>query len=81
MDEKRFDSDNRFEDYQAYENLVKETVDYESLEVTHHDDMRQVDEIVNLIVETVRCKNDKILIARDRFKFCVNAKNRYKICE
>ena len=63
MDEKRFDSDNRFEDYQAYENLVKETIDYESLEVTHHDDMRQVDEIVNLIVETVMCKNDKILIA------------------
>ena len=25
--------------------------------------MRQVDEIVNLIVETVKCKNDKILIA------------------
>ena len=63
VDEKRFDSDNRSEDYQAYENLVKETIDYESLEVTHHDDMRQVDEIVNLIVETVRCKNDKILIA------------------
>ena len=40
-----------------------ETIDYESLEVTHHDDMRQVDEIVNLIVETVMCKNDKILIA------------------
>ena len=37
-DEKRFDSDNRSEDYQAYENLVKETIDYESLEVTHHDD-------------------------------------------
>ena len=63
VDEKRFDSDNRSEDYQAYENLVKETIDYESLEVTHHDDMRQVDEIVNLIVETVMCKNDKILIA------------------
>ena len=47
----------------CYEKLVKETVDYESLEVTHHDDMRQVDEIVNLIVETVMCKNDKILIA------------------
>lgn len=62
VDEKRFDSDNRSEDYQAYENLVKETIDYESLEVTHHDDMRQVDEIVNLIVETVMCKNDKILI-------------------
>ena len=39
MDEKRFDSDNRSEDYQAYENLVKETIDYESLEVTHHDDI------------------------------------------
>ena len=63
VDEKKFDSDNRSEDYQAYENLVKETIDYESLEVTHHDDMRQVDEIVNLIVETVMCKNDKILIA------------------
>ena len=49
MDEKRCDSDNRSEDYQAYENLVKETIDYESLEVTHHDDMRQVDEIVNQI--------------------------------
>ena len=47
VDEKRFDSDKRSEDYQAYENLVKETIDYESLEVTHHDDMRQVDEIVN----------------------------------
>ena len=34
----------------------------ESIE-KYHDDMRQVDEIVNLIVETVMCKNDKILIA------------------
>ena len=63
VDEKRCDSDNRSEDYQAYENLVKETIDYGSLEITHHDDMRQVDEVVNLIVETVMCKNDKILIA------------------
>lgn len=62
-DENRSDGDNRSDDYQAYENFVKETIDYESLEVTHHDDMRQVDEIVNLIVETVMCKNDKILIA------------------
>ena len=62
-DENRSDGDNPTEEYQAYENLIKETVDYESLEVTHHDDMRQVDEIVNLIVETVMCKNDKVLIA------------------
>ena len=62
-DEKGSDSDTPSEEYQAYENLVKETIDYESLEITHHDDMRQVDEIVNLIIETVMCKNDKILIA------------------
>ena len=59
-DANRSDSDNPSEEYQAYENLVKETIDYESLEVTHHDDMRQVDEIVNLIIETVMCKNDRI---------------------
>ena len=28
VDEKRFDSDNRSENYQTYENLVKETIDY-----------------------------------------------------
>ena len=65
----------RQEDYQAYENLVKETIDYESLEVTHHDDMRQVDEIVNLIVETVMCKNDKILIASNWYPASLVKKN------
>lgn len=75
VDEKRFDSDNRSEDYQAYENLVKKTIDYESLEVTHHDDMRQVDEIVNLIVETVMCKNDKILIASNWYPASLVKKN------
>ena len=79
MDEKRFDSDNRSEDYQAYENLVKETIDYESLEVTHHDDMRQVDEIVNLIVETVMCKNDKILIASNWYPASL-VKKKFLIC-
>lgn len=56
-------------------NLVKETIDYESLEVTHHDDMRQVDEIVNLIVETVMCKNDKILIASNWYPASLVKKN------
>ncbi len=74
---KRYDSDNHSEDYQAYENLVKETIDYESLEVTHHDDMRQVDEIVNLIVETVMCKNDKILIASN----CIRITGEEKISD
>ena len=62
VDEKRFDSDNHSEDY-------------ESLEVTHHDDMRQVDEIVNLIVETVMCKNYKILIASNWYPASLVKKN------
>ena len=33
VDEKRFDSDNRSEDYQAYENLVKETIDMIGLDL------------------------------------------------
>ena len=74
-DENRSDGDNPTEEYQAYENLVKETVDYESLEVTHHEDMRQVDEIVNLIVETVMCKNDKILIASNWYPASLVKKN------
>ena len=74
-DENRSDGDNPTEEYQAYEKLVKETVDYESLEVTHHDDMRQVDEIVNLIVETVMCKNDKILIASNWYPASLVKKN------
>ena len=80
VDEKRFDRDNRSEDYQAYENLVKETIDYESLEVTHHDDMRQVDEIVNLIVETVMCKNDKILIASNWYPASLVKKKFLMLC-
>ena len=55
--------------------LSKKTIDYESLEVTHHDDMRQVDEIVNLIVETVMCKNDKILIASNWYPASLVKKN------
>ena len=74
-DENRSDGDNSTEEYQAYEKLVKETVDYESLEVTHHDDMRQVDEIVNLIVETVMCKNYKILIASNWYPASLVKKN------
>ena len=42
VDEKRFDSDNRSEDYQAYENLVKETIDYESLEATVYKGLQAV---------------------------------------
>jgi hypothetical protein len=37
--------------------------------------MRQVDEIVNLIVETVMCKNDKILIASNWYPASLVKKN------
>ena len=37
--------------------------------------MRQVDEIVNLIVETVMCKNAKILIARNWYPASLVKKN------
>ena len=40
-DENRSDGDNSTEEYLAYENLIKETVDYESLEITHMDSIMQ----------------------------------------
>ena len=44
----------------AIEGILLTMVDFRT---NYARDMRQVDEIVNLIVETVMCKNDKILIA------------------
>lgn len=38
-------------------------LDYDSLLVSHPHDKNQIDEIVDLIVETVMCKSDKVLIA------------------
>ncbi len=47
----------------AYQSLIKENLDYDSLLVSHPHDKNQIDEIVDLIVETVMCKSDKLLIA------------------
>ena len=47
----------------AYQSLIKENLDYDSLLVSHSHDKNQIDEIVDLIVETVMCKSDKVLIA------------------
>ena len=47
----------------AYQSLIKDNLDYDSLLVSHPSDKNQIDEIVDLIVETVMCKSDKVLIA------------------
>ena len=48
---------------QVDQSLIKENLDYDSLLVSHPHDKNQIDEIVDLIVETVMCKSDKVLIA------------------
>ena len=55
--------DEKMETLHAYQSLIKENLDYDSLLVSHPHDKNQIDEIVDLIVETVMCKSDKVLIA------------------
>lgn len=43
----------------AYQSLIKDNLDYDSLLVSHPHDKNQIDEIVDLIVETVMCKSGK----------------------
>lgn len=61
-DEERNDNDG-MELYQAYISLIKENVDYESLLISNPYEKKQIDEIVDLIVEMVMSKNEKVLIA------------------
>ena len=55
--------EDEIETLHAYQSLIKENLDYDSLLVSHPHDKNQIDEIVDLIVETVMCKSDKVLIA------------------
>ena len=55
--------ENEMETLHAYQSLIKDNLDYDSLLVSHPHDKNQIDEIVDLIVETVMCKSDKVLIA------------------
>lgn len=48
---------------QAYEGLIKEHIDYKSLLLTHPAAKDLVQGIFELILETVLCQNDRILIA------------------
>ena len=55
--------EDEMETLHAYQSLIKGNLDYDSLLVSHPHDKNQIDEIVDLIVETVMCKSDKVLIA------------------
>lgn len=55
--------EDEMETLHAYQCLIKDNLDYDSLLVSHPHDKNQIDEIVDLIVETVMCKSDKVLIA------------------
>lgn len=61
-DEERNDNDG-MELYQAYVSLIKENIDYESLLISNPYEKKQIDEILDLIIEMVMNKNDKVLIA------------------
>ena len=47
----------------AYQNLIKENIDYQSLLIAHQYDEALIQGIYELILETVLCSSEKILIA------------------
>ena len=55
--------EDEMETLHAYQSLIKDNLDYDSLLVSHPHDKNQIDEIVDLIVETVMCRSDRVLIA------------------
>ena len=61
-EENRFDNDNKAY-IQAYEELVKENIDYEPLLISHPVQKDLIQGIYEMILETVLCQNEKILIA------------------
>lgn len=65
-DEIRCDSDDN-SILQAYGSLIKENIDYDSLLITHPLEKDLVQGIYELILETVLCRNEEILIASNRY--------------
>lgn len=55
--------EDEMETLHAYQSLIKENLEYDALLVSHPHDKNQIDEIVDLIVETVMCRSDRVLIA------------------
>ena len=52
---------------QAYGNLIKENIDYDNLLITHPFEQELIKGIYELILETVLCQNEEILIASNRY--------------
>ena len=51
----------------AYKDLIRENIDYDSLIISHSSDRQLIDGIVDLILETVLCRQDSILIASNQY--------------
>lgn len=56
-------SDDRLAVLQAYEDQIKENIDYDGLIISHSLDKDLIQGIYELILETVLCQNEEILIA------------------
>lgn len=52
---------------QAYEEIIRENIDYDSLLVTHKFDKDVIDGICDLILEVVMSKSKEVLIASERY--------------
>ena len=61
-DEGRWDTD-VMDKVSAYQEMIKENIDYDSLLIVHRYDESLIQGIYELILETVLCGNEKILIA------------------
>lgn len=66
-DTMRYDSLSPKEEVCAYESLIKANIDYDSLVISHADEIETIDGIVDLIKETVLSKNDTIVIASNKY--------------
>lgn len=51
----------------AYQQLIRENIDYSSLIIAHSHDRELIDGIVDLILETALCRQDYILIASNQY--------------
>ena len=51
----------------AYEELIRENIDYDSLMITHESDRKLIDGIVDLILEMVLCRQEYVLIASNQY--------------
>ena len=51
----------------AYRKLIRENIDYDSLVIVYSYDRELIDGIVDLILETVLCRQEYILIASNQY--------------